>query len=124
MNMAWVYNPHVIESGVARTGVAPFRLILTFTNMLTEKELVDRHILCDQSTVVEELIKSGAIPDESLYGEWYEVLEWWLVTNWLAERLRDEGEVIVEDCGCHWWGRTTSGQAIYMDSVIREIGKT
>lgn len=92
--------------------------------MLTEKELVDRHILCDQSTVVEELIKSGAIPDESLYGEWYEVLEWWLVTNWLAERLRDEGEVIVEDCGCHWWGRTTSGQAIYMDSVIREIGKT
>lgn len=25
--------------------------------------------------------------------------------------------------GCHWWGRTTSGQAIYMDDVIRKIAE-
>lgn len=37
--------------------------------MLTERELVNNHVLCGQSTVVEALIKTGAIPDESLYGE-------------------------------------------------------
>lgn len=28
---------------------------------------------------------------------------------------------VVEDYGCYWWGRTCSGQAIYMDGVIAQI---
>ena len=44
--------------------------------MLTERELVNNHVLCGQSTVVEALIKTGAIPDESLYGDYWEVMEW------------------------------------------------
>lgn len=89
--------------------------------MITESQLVERHILHNQSTVVGELLKSGSIPDESLYGEWYEVMEWWLVTPYLARLLADENEIIINDCGCHWWGRQSSGQAIYMDSVMTEI---
>ena len=89
--------------------------------MINEREIVHNHILHNQSTVVEELIKSGIIPDEALYGEWYEVMEWWLVTPYLAQLLADECEVIIEDCGCHWWGRQCSGQAIYLDAVITEI---
>ena len=50
-----------------------------------------------------------------------EVLEWRLVTPWLAERLREQGEIIIDKLGCRWWGRLTSGQAIYMDGVIQEI---
>lgn len=92
--------------------------------MMDENRLVELHVLYNQNMVVEELIKMGAIPDDSLYGEWYEVQEWWLVTTWLAERLRDEGEIVIEDCGCRWWGRQCSGQAIYMDGVIREICET
>lgn len=89
--------------------------------MITESQLVERHILHNQSTVVEELLNSGVIPDESLYGEWWEVMEWRLVTPYLARLLADENEIIIEDCGCFWWGRQSAGQAIYMDAVMTNI---
>ena len=50
-----------------------------------------------------------------------EVFEWWLVSPYLARELKEQGEVIIDALGCHWWGRTTSGQAIYMDGVIQKI---
>ena len=89
--------------------------------MRTEQELVHTHVLYNQSTVVGELIKSGTIPDEFLYGEWYEVMEWWLITPYLARLLLDKCEVVIEECGNHWWGRQSSGQAIYLDEVMTEI---
>ncbi len=86
------------------------------------KRMTDIHVLWGQSTVVEELIRTGKIDEEYLYPfNEEEVLEWWLVTPWLAERLRERGEIIIDELGCRWWGRLTSGQAIYMDGVIREI---
>lgn len=84
-------------------------------------QLVSLHVLYEQNNVIEELLKHGAISDESLCEEWYEVLEWWLVTPFLAEQLKNENEVIIAEHGCYWWGRQTSGQAIYMDSVIADI---
>ena len=39
----------------------------------------------------------------------------------MAELLKEKGEVILSDYDCYWWGRTTSGQALYMDGVIQEI---
>ena len=50
-----------------------------------------------------------------------EIFEWWLVSPYLARELKEQGEVIIDALGCHWWGRTTSGQAIYMDGVIQKI---
>jgi len=56
-----------------------------------------------------------------------EVFEYWIVDSWLAEKLKKEGELIVEDFmeGAigYIWCRTTTGQAISMDYVIREITK-
>ena len=52
------------------------------------KRIADIHVLWGQSTVIEELIQAGKIDEEYIYpfnGD--EVLEWWLVTPWLAERL-------------------------------------
>ncbi|CBK64712.1 hypothetical protein [Alistipes shahii] len=86
------------------------------------KQITDIHVLWGQSTVIEELIQAGKIDEEYIYpfnGD--EVLEWWLVTPWLAERLKEQGEVIIDELGCRWWGRQSSGQAIYMDGVIQEI---
>ena len=86
------------------------------------KQMVDIHVLWGQSSVIEELIQAGKIDEEYLYpfnGE--EVLEWWLVTSWLADRLREQGEIIIDELGCHWWGRMSSGQSIYMDYVMQEI---
>ena len=89
--------------------------------MLTEKQLVDQHVLYEQNYVINELLKQEVISYDSIHNFDEEVLEWWLVTEWLAEYLKAEGETIIEDLDCCWWGRRCSGQAIYMDAVMTQI---
>ena len=51
-----------------------------------------------------------------------EVYEFWLVSKWLLQKLKDRGEIIVEYKNKEeWWGRQTTGQALDMDSVILDI---
>lgn len=50
-----------------------------------------------------------------------EALEYWLVEDGLAERLDAKGEAVIEtSIGCIW-GRTCSGQALYVDGVFQEL---
>ena len=83
---------------------------------MTSNEITDRLILDNQNLVVEELMKHDESLLDSLqnFDENSEVLEWWLVTPYMAELLKEKGEVILSDYDCYWWGRTTSGQALYM----------
>ena len=85
------------------------------------QRIVQNCVLKNQSTVIEEMIRANLISEEYLYQFVDDVMEWWLIDSWLAERLKAQGEVIIEEYGCYWWGRQSSGQAIYMDSVIQEI---
>lgn len=50
-----------------------------------------------------------------------EIFEWWIVSGWLAGRLQERGEIILNDGNSVYWGRQCTGQAIKMDGVIREI---
>jgi len=51
-----------------------------------------------------------------------EVYEHWIVSDWLARKLEARDERIVRDWhGLTIWARTTTGQAISMDEVIRDI---
>ena len=92
---------------------------------MTAQQITDRLILDNQNLVVEELMRH----DESLLeelqnlNEYSEIMEWWLVTPYMADMLREKGEVILSDYDCCWWGRQTSGQALYMDGVIQEIAE-
>ena len=92
---------------------------------MTANEITDRLILDNQNLVVEELMRH----DESLWEELQnldensEIMEWWLVTPYMAELLKKNGEVILAAYGCCWWGRQTSGQALYMDWVIQRIAE-
>lgn len=53
-----------------------------------------------------------------------EVFEHWAVSEWLAEKLLARGEKVDQDfANLNVWARTTTGQAIYMDSVIQEIAR-
>ena len=90
---------------------------------MTAHEITDRLILDNQNLVVEELMRHDESIWDSLqnFNESSEVLEWWLVTPYMADMLKEKGEVILSDYDCYWWGRTTSGQALYMDGVIQEI---
>lgn len=95
-----------------------------FTDM-TANEITDRLILDNQNLVVEELMRHDESLLDSLqnFNDSTEVLEWWLVTPYMAELLKEKGEVILSDYDCYWWGRQTSGQALYMDGVIQEIAE-
>lgn len=52
-----------------------------------------------------------------------EPLEFWLVSNWLANKLKEHGGRVYDLGDGNIWGRMTSGQAIYMDSLIRDIAE-
>ena len=54
-------------------------------------------------------------------GEYPEVYEFWAISDWLADRLKEEGEVIFEMLDFNVWGRQTTGQAIMLDNVIQKI---
>lgn len=54
--------------------------------------------------------------------QYLEVYEHWAVSTWLAEKLTAKGERVDTDfAGLNVWARTTTGQAISMDSVIEAI---
>ncbi len=50
-----------------------------------------------------------------------DIFEWWLVSPWFSKKLFMEGEPVLDNSYGVWWGRTTIGQAISMDYVIRNI---
>ncbi len=55
--------------------------------------------------------------------EEHEIFEHWAVSNWLGEKLRDEGERVVEFANLHIWCRTTTGQMIAADGVFERIAE-
>jgi hypothetical protein len=89
--------------------------------MISERQFVDYHVLYGQNEIINELVKASIIEDEAVYNP--DVLEWWLITPQLAKWLKAENEVILEVFDNYWWGRTVSGQAIYIDGVITNIAK-
>ena len=92
---------------------------------MTAKQLVDCNVLCAQSEVVNQLMSNDDRLLDSVInlGDYDEIMEWWLITPYLAKQLIEHGEVIVSEYGCLWWGRQTSGQAIYMDYAIQQIAE-
>lgn len=50
-----------------------------------------------------------------------EVYEYWLVSDWMGRHLKDRGYLVVDWMGLTIWGRQTTGQAILLDGVIRDI---
>jgi hypothetical protein len=53
--------------------------------------------------------------------EMQEIFEWWIVDEWMAEKLEEQGEPILKNDYGIWWGRTCTGQAILLDHVIKVI---
>lgn len=51
----------------------------------------------------------------------WEVFEHWIVSGWLGDELTKRGERVGPLGNLTVWGRTTTGQGIAQDSVIRQI---
>lgn len=73
---------------------------------MTAQQIADRFILDNQNLVMEELMRHDDSILDSLQNldENSEVLEWWLVTPYMAELLKENGEVIFADYDCYWEG--------------------
>lgn len=98
------------------------------------QEFIDREITMKMSSFIGLL---GSMDCEELHdkyielvhhfdaeGEPVDILEYWSVSQELALQLKNREEAVTMDFyGKPVWGRTTSGQAIKMDSVIRDIYK-
>ena len=92
---------------------------------------VNTHVLACQTSLVEKLFEELGEKDANFYlssvdngvvdNECVEILEWWLVDDWFIKKLRGQGEPVLENDYGIWWGRTCSGQAIALDSVIESI---
>jgi hypothetical protein len=50
-----------------------------------------------------------------------DIYEWWFVSGWLYEKLRAAGEPVLDSDYGYLWGRTCTGQAIFLDGVIEDI---
>jgi hypothetical protein len=106
------------------------------TNQSIKSQFIERHVYANVNSLVEYIIQKGfedsnapfTIDDiENIYieneetgeSEMQEVFQWFIVSDYLAEKLKEKGEPIINDENI--WGRGTCGQAILLDYVITEI---
>ena len=78
------------------------------------EKMTDEQVLNQYDQEVQEMIDKQ---------EPQEIFEWWLVSDWLLERLEEQGEPILKTDFGNWWGRTCTGQAIALDHNIQEIAQ-
>ena len=131
-----------------RTKIA-FNDIESGTMQDITRNFIDKHIIACQSYLVSELMNKEVISigdyinfyksDETIKSDYdveteeeiqeirdngsdiNEVYEHWLVSDWLLEKLKEQEEPILETDYEAWWGRTCSGQSIYLDHNIQEL---
>ena len=113
------------------------------------RNFIDRHILANQSYLVSELMSKEVISiedyinfyksDETIKSEYdvkteeeiqeirdngedmQEVYEHWLCSDWFISQMKKQDEPILETDFETWWGRTCTGQSIYLDYNIQEL---
>ena len=60
--------------------------------------------------------------ENDLEYDYIEAYEHWIVSDYLAKKLEEQGEMVTYDLfGLTVWGRCTSGQSIMLDGVISRI---
>jgi len=61
------------------------------------------------------------VQDHNLDYDYDEVYEHYSISDWLARKLSDEGEITGEVAGLTVWGRCCTGQSMTLDPVIQKI---
>lgn len=84
--------------------------ILTLANELCE------HLSTHQEDFFDD--SSGFNNDEPV-----EVMQWWIVSEWLAIKLADVGEPVVSYLGLEFWGRTGCGYPLEIEDCLVKISE-
>ena len=103
------------------------------------REFIFPHILKNQSYLVNHLSSQDVdgfrfddiqniymtdkeiIEDLGLSDNLKEPLEWYLVSEWFLDRIKEINEPYIENSYGTYWGRQCSGQSIYLDYNIQEL---
>lgn len=75
--------------------------------------------LMNDSNYHDELIDLYGQEDED--GNINEPLQFYTITHWLFQKLKEKGEIVCEFEELYIWGRCTYGQSITIDGVIEDI---
>jgi len=70
---------------------------------------------------LEELCNAFAVDIDEEKSTPHEIFEWWIVTKYLYQKLKEEGCPVLEWGNNYYWGRCTTGQAILLDHIISVI---
>lgn len=96
---------------------------------LYNEEDVQVYTLEERREAINDHITSTMDPDDmrELAEQWNiepyieEAYEHCIVSPWLAEQLKERGEIVADIFDLNVWGRTITGQAILLDGVICDI---
>ncbi len=92
--------------------------------------LVTAEVYCVQDSLVNQCFDIGMFEYDDIVNmydkndEPQEIMQWVAISDWLGHKLREQGEPVLRNDVGTWWGRTTYGQSISMDTVIEDIVKT
>jgi hypothetical protein len=81
----------------------------------TDQSVIDT-IEAQRDKIEEEITELNNLETEPA-----EIFEWWAVSSFLFDKLREQGCTVVDAGSCYVWGRQTTGQAILLDGVITRI---
>ena len=87
---------------------------------LTDEEIIKYHLDEIELNKDSKEITSDML-DDFRYDNPQEILEWYLVSDWLLDRLREINEPIIDNNYGEYWGRCSTGQAICLDYNIQEL---
>jgi len=76
---------------------------------------------CGEGYKEESEAKSCCKSEQEPESEPQEIYEWWIVSEYLYRKLREQNEPVLEWGNNHYWGRCCTGQAIILDDVISRI---
>lgn len=85
---------------------------------MTDEEIIKWHL--DDIEIEGKEITDEDL-DEFRYDNPKEIYEWYLVSDWFFDRLREINEPILENDYGEYWGRCCTGQAICLDYQIQEL---
>lgn len=85
-----------------------------------EKPALDalRTYIIDHTSDWEEFCRENDVDTDDFRSEVY---EHWIVSDWLARKLKARGYCVGEVCGLTIWGRQCTGQSMCLDHVIQQI---
>ena len=84
---------------------------------MTDKEILylysDLNDLVTDQELIDEVRNNGE--------DMNEIFEWYLVSDWFLNRLREINEPVIDNDYGEYWGRCCTGQAICLDYNIQEL---